>query len=520
MAWDVIRAIDYLETRPEVDRENICITGCSGGGMMSTYILPFEDRIKVAVPACNPNTWAPRYYGGWGTDSEQCFFGAFRSAIDPRGDPLFAHVPKPLMINATTDDGNPARGVWELSTWLYKSYAAHGAPDRFTTTMVKAPHGYNLEQREFAYAWMMRWTGIDHADFWEGDLPVEKDRDLWATGSGNVYDEPGSRKPRDLVLDHLRENGAAWGPVTTEEALVTHKSRMVQLIKNVLHTELDHIRCQGKLLESRHAGGILIRPFILEPEPGIVLPGVLLGSELINTDKGIILYVNVRSTIEDSAYGDEWVTHRTGERGKTALLKDIQTVKELLRAGYTICAVDLRGTGETGPINEEAHWDFHTGYPMFGQRLRDVMATLKWLRESEIQAKDIKIWGVGMGGLYGVFAGVLDESISGFVLDEPLISFESLVNVTIPRYGTEIILPGILENFDMPQLYQALSPRPVTLINPCLGDKSSAGKSDIELIDKLVSATYRGTGRRKDWSIERATGENMNKLISDALTNH
>jgi dienelactone hydrolase len=127
MVWDAIRAIDYLESRPEVDPNKICMTGTSGGGMMTTYILPFDDRISVAVPTCNPNTWSHRVHAGLSTDHEQVFFGAFESNIDPRGDPLFCQVPKPLLINATTDDNlNPPGGVWELSTWLFKSYSAHG----------------------------------------------------------------------------------------------------------------------------------------------------------------------------------------------------------------------------------------------------------------------------------------------------------------------------------------------------------------------------------------------------------
>ena len=60
MVWDVIRAVDYLVSRPEVDPNLIGCTGCSGGGMMTTYLLPFEPRITVAVPACNPNTWSHR----------------------------------------------------------------------------------------------------------------------------------------------------------------------------------------------------------------------------------------------------------------------------------------------------------------------------------------------------------------------------------------------------------------------------------------------------------------------------
>ena len=49
-AWNAIRALDYLESRPEVDSTRIGATGRSGGGAHSWYIAALDDRIKVSVP--------------------------------------------------------------------------------------------------------------------------------------------------------------------------------------------------------------------------------------------------------------------------------------------------------------------------------------------------------------------------------------------------------------------------------------------------------------------------------------
>nr|MBT5020111.1 prolyl oligopeptidase family serine peptidase [Planctomicrobium sp.] len=49
-AWNGIRAIDYLQFRPEVDGEKIGITGRSGGGAYSWWVAALDERIKVAVP--------------------------------------------------------------------------------------------------------------------------------------------------------------------------------------------------------------------------------------------------------------------------------------------------------------------------------------------------------------------------------------------------------------------------------------------------------------------------------------
>ena len=49
--WDVARAIDMLETMPEVDKEKIGIMGLSGGGTATFYAAAFDERLKVAMPA-------------------------------------------------------------------------------------------------------------------------------------------------------------------------------------------------------------------------------------------------------------------------------------------------------------------------------------------------------------------------------------------------------------------------------------------------------------------------------------
>ena len=49
-AWNCMRALDYLETRPEVDKTRFGVTGRSGGGAYSWWITALDDRIKVAVP--------------------------------------------------------------------------------------------------------------------------------------------------------------------------------------------------------------------------------------------------------------------------------------------------------------------------------------------------------------------------------------------------------------------------------------------------------------------------------------
>ena len=46
--WDMMRCIDYLESRPEVDPDRIGMMGLSQGGTMTTFTSAIEPRIKAA----------------------------------------------------------------------------------------------------------------------------------------------------------------------------------------------------------------------------------------------------------------------------------------------------------------------------------------------------------------------------------------------------------------------------------------------------------------------------------------
>ena len=56
-AWDGIRALDYLLTRPEVDPKHVGVTGNSGGGTMTTWLCGVERRWTMAAPSCFVTTF-------------------------------------------------------------------------------------------------------------------------------------------------------------------------------------------------------------------------------------------------------------------------------------------------------------------------------------------------------------------------------------------------------------------------------------------------------------------------------
>jgi hypothetical protein len=87
------------------------------------------------------------------------------------------------------------------------------------------------------------------------------------------------------------------------------------------------------------------------------------------------------------------------------------------------------------------------------------------------------------------------------VLEEPLLTFEQVVTTKVPAYRHEIILPGVLEHFDLPHVYQALSPIKVALINPLAGDKSPVSQDQAEQAYIQVAREYARSGKPDYWSV-------------------
>ena len=98
-AWDGIRALDYLLTRPEVDKRHIGITGNSGGGTMTTWLCGLESRWTMAAPSCFVTTFRRNMENELPADTEQCPPRALALGLD-HADFIAAMAP---------EAGHPAR---------------------------------------------------------------------------------------------------------------------------------------------------------------------------------------------------------------------------------------------------------------------------------------------------------------------------------------------------------------------------------------------------------------------------
>ena len=122
-------ALEYLLSRPEVDRNRIGMTGASGGGYNTWMTSALDDRIKVAVPVVGTSDFYLQIHFTLGNDwyhaGEHCHFVAGLLSFGDNHELLAMAAPRPiLIINSTTDPGFPIGEVFDYGRRLYSAYGA------------------------------------------------------------------------------------------------------------------------------------------------------------------------------------------------------------------------------------------------------------------------------------------------------------------------------------------------------------------------------------------------------------
>ncbi len=184
--WDVMRLLDYLETRDDVDAKRIGLMGISKGGIETYLAAAVDTRIAAAVPfigvqsfrwALENNAWQSRVgtiqsafdataKEAGVTAPDAAFVRKFYDRVVPdiygKFDgpvmlPLIA--PRPLLVvNGDSDDRTPLPGLAECTAAAQAAYRAAGAEDRFVIRIQeKTDHKVTPESERVAIEWFVKW---------------------------------------------------------------------------------------------------------------------------------------------------------------------------------------------------------------------------------------------------------------------------------------------------------------------------------------------------------------------------
>ncbi len=160
-AWNCIRALDYLQTRSEVDGNQLGVTGRSGGGAYSWWIAALDDRIRCAVPVAGITSLRDHVVHGCIEGHCDCMFMVNTFRWD------FAKVaalvaPRPLLISNTDKDPIfPLEGVVDIHRQVRHIYRLLDADDQLGLQITEGPHEDTQELHLHAFRWFNRFLRND-----------------------------------------------------------------------------------------------------------------------------------------------------------------------------------------------------------------------------------------------------------------------------------------------------------------------------------------------------------------------
>ena len=424
--WDAMRAIDYLESRPDVDEHRIAMAGNSGGGMETLQLAPFEPRIQAAVCGCAVASFRHKTEAMLIADPEQILFGTLQHGID-HPELLAAFAPRPLMIASAKRDFVPIEGARETFRAVAKLYSIYGASDKVSLVETDDEHGLNRELRRAAAGWLVRWLGNEGQAVGEESDEIFTEEELRCTPSGQVASSFGGQTV--LALNKIYA-----GKLAPHRAVPPGRHEH-EIYRNDIKNKVSEI----------------IRAGHYRQEAGVAVPDRVF--DVGAFARGVAL------VCADAGKDDPSV-----RRG---------IIDPLIAAGYRVVGVDVRGWGETAPDMPAADvsfsWDdffayraLEVGRPLLGQRVKDFLAAAR----NRTENRNWLVVGVGAGALVAAHAAVLERRISRLVTVGGLLSYRSLIDDPLTTQPFSGFLPGVIGSYDVRDLYAAMAPRPVLVLNP------------------------------------------------------
>ncbi|HUT22912.1 MAG TPA: acetylxylan esterase, partial [Sumerlaeia bacterium] len=457
-AWDNIRAVDYLVSRPEVDPTRIGCTGNSGGGTQTTFLMALDDRINVAAPACYLMTREAVFDTIGPADGCQHLANEGLHGIE-QGDYIAMRAPKPTIILAAERDFFDINATSVAFREAKRLYAVLGFAARVDLFAADEEHGFGKPLRQAAVWWMRRWLLDDDSPVVEPELNLQKEQDLWVTETGQVGSHwKGEVTVADLNLRRAKE-------LAPERARFWKDNGRAECLAEV--KRLIGFRDERTTLSVETKGAIAredcrVEKLLIQRAGQTPVPALLFLPKGKSGKLPAILYVDGRGKRVEAVPGG--------------------AASKLASQGRVVLSIDARGFGETTDDPSEGHakyWNcehrnamiaMHIGRPLLGQRVEDVLDALEALvAREDVDKGRIQIVGIGQAGPVALHAAAIDERFGEATIDRSIASWIDLVAAPLGHDHLTHVVPFALTRYDLPDLVRAIAPRKVRVIRPVDG---------------------------------------------------
>jgi dienelactone hydrolase len=143
--WNSMRALDFVESLPEVDSQRIAVAGASGGATQTMLLAAVDARVRAATPV---NMISFIMQGGC-----QCENAPGLRIGTSNVEIAAIMAPRPMLLVSATGDWtrNVPREEYPAIRSIYELYKQ---PDNVTVVQIQAEHNFNRRSREAVYGFL------------------------------------------------------------------------------------------------------------------------------------------------------------------------------------------------------------------------------------------------------------------------------------------------------------------------------------------------------------------------------
>ncbi len=401
--WNSIRAVDFLASLPDVDRQRVACTGASGGGTQTFLLAAVDDRVSVTAPV---NMISAHMQGGDVCENTP------NLRVDTNNMEIGAlTAPRPMILVSATGDWTKDTLQVEYPA-IRKIYQLMGAEDRITAVQVKAEHNYNKESREYVYRWFGKWLlGRSY-----GEGSIEKDISPETPANvlvfyGRAY-PPEARTERQIADDFIRGAAAAIDRMkpSNQKEFESFRAAFDPALRYSLMARWPEA---GTVEASEQQPGQgpayrVARFFLGRRGKGDRMPATQwLPGPRIQIRRSVML------------------VHPQGAAAFEQAGAPGSFVQLLLKAGCSVMAPDTFNTGRAAFRRAETR-KFFTTYNRTddANRVQDILTGMAFLG-AQSEARALKVVGFDAAGLWCLLARSLAESDASFAVDAHQFDAES-----------------------------------------------------------------------------------------------
>jgi hypothetical protein len=159
VAWDDMRTVDYLVTRPEVDAKRIGCVGISMGGYRAIYLSALDERIAAGCVVGFLSTVRPMIKAHLDTHSWVHFLPGLHRGMD-LPDVASLAAPRALLVQQCSQDRLfPPAGMKEAVEKIAAVYEKAGVKGKFRGDFHDVPHRFTRKMQDEAFDWFDRQLG-------------------------------------------------------------------------------------------------------------------------------------------------------------------------------------------------------------------------------------------------------------------------------------------------------------------------------------------------------------------------